>query len=464
MGTILVKKRIIAITLSCCLISGLSASMVFAANESNPNLEYVRMGMELSDQIDKQLEEGRGLEDNTLTVEVDSKVAPGKKQAEDTESNNVATDEFAPDANNSNINLFLTEGGDYFIAGTKGKFRGYKTSDIVYLTQITASVTVMEAADVAEARYKAKQIAEEIKGETTSKKEMIRLVNRYITENTVYIKNYNTETQKWLWSSTGPILHGEAVCMGYAYAFKSILNELGIPTETIIGESGNGINHAWSRCRIEGKWYYNDITFDDPIGGEPNQDYLLLSKSAFYKKTGHKATFDLKEKIADNVYHTVYRNDQEYEANILSDKGLFKGDERGFRLEEGLTRAEMAALLTRVVGGTEELESNGEFYSQKCEFTDVPDWAKQYVGYCYVKGLVKGVGNGLYGSNSKANKLDFCTVMLRATGVTEGYQYNTSDIKAVELGYINEGRTAFADLNRADVVHVVYNVDSLGKI
>ncbi len=454
----------IALSCCCCLMIGLNSCMVFAANESNPNLEYIRMSKELSDQIDKLLEQGNFLEDNTLTVEVNSKVAPGKKQAADTESNSVATDEFATNANNSNINLFLTQCSDYFITGTTGQLKGYKTSGIVFLSELTENVTVLESADVIKAREKAEEIAEEIKSQTTSKDEMVRIVNKYITENTVYIKNYNTETQKWLWSSTGPILHGEAVCMGYAYAFKSILNELGIPTETIIGESKNGVNHAWSRCRIEGKWYYNDVTFDDPVGGKPTEEYLLLSKSAFYKKTGHKATYDPNEKIADNVYNTVYRNDQEYEANVLKDKGLFMGDERGFRLEDGLTRAEMAALLTRVVGNSAELESKDEFYSQKCVFTDVPTWAKKYVGYCYEKGLVKGIGKGLFGSNNKASKLDFCTVMLRATGVTEGYEYKTSDVKAVDLGYINEGRTAFADLNRADVVHVIYNVDSLGKI
>jgi hypothetical protein len=252
--------------------------------------------------------------------------------------------------------------------------------------------------------------------------------------------------------------------MGYAYAFKSILYELGIPTETIIGEAGTGGNHAWSRCRVDGTWYYSDVTFNDPVGGQATEKYLLLSKSAFYKKTGHKATYDPDEQVADNVFHTIYRNYQEYEANALKDKGLFMGDERGFRLEDGLTRVEMATLLTRVVGGAEEIESNSGFYSEKCAFTDVPEWGKKYVGYCYEKGLLKGIGNGLYGSDKQASKLDFCTVMLRATGITEAYEYNTSDVKAVDLGYINQGRTAFLDLNRADVVHVIYNVDALGKI
>lgn len=465
MGIILIKKRMrIATVCCCCLIIGLNSSLVFAANEGNPNLEYIRMGMELSDQIEELLQQGNFTQDDTLTAEVKSKIALGKKRADNAKSNQVATDEFATDANNANINLFLTQAGDYLITETSGQLKGYRTSGIVYLTELTGNVTVLEASDVVIARERAKEIAEGIKSKTSSKKEMVRLANEYITENTVYIKNYNTETQKWLWSSTGPILHGEAVCMGYSYAFKSILDELGIPVETIVGESKNGVNHAWSRCRIEGEWYYNDITFNDPVGGNPTEDYLLLNKSEFYKKIGHKATYDPDEKVADNVYNTVYRNNQEYEANVLKNKGLFMGDERGLRLEDGLTRVEMAALLTRVTGGIAEVEANGEFYSKKCVFTDVPVWAKKYVGYCYEKGLVKGIGQGVFGSNNKASKLDFCTVMLRATGVTSGYEYTTSDVKAVDLGYINEGRTAFADLNRADVVHVIYNVNSLGKI
>lgn len=252
--------------------------------------------------------------------------------------------------------------------------------------------------------------------------------------------------------------------MGYAYAFKSILDELGIPAQTIIGVSKNGVNHAWSRCRIDGQWYYCDVTYDDPINGTPSEDYLLLSKSDFYKKIGHKATFDLDEKIADNAYHVVYRNDQEYEASLLNKENLFMGDDRGFRLEDGLTRAEMAVLLTRVVGGIQEVDSNAELYASQCKYSDVPNWAKKYVGYCLSQGLVKGIGNNLYGSDNMASKLDFCTVMLRATGVTEGYRHSTADEKAVELGYINEGRTAYADLNRADVVNVLYNVHELGKI
>ncbi|MBN7774189.1 S-layer homology domain-containing protein [Clostridium aminobutyricum] len=458
------RKMLIVTTLSCCLLVGTNYSLAFAANADNPNLEYIRMGMDLSDQINSKLAEGNFSNEDTLTAEIESQIAPGKKQVEDSKTGQVEFDEFATDANNSNINLFLTEIRDYSVNGTSGELRGYKNEGMVYLTRLTAATTILEASDVVAAREKAKEIAEDIRSETDSKQEMVRLVNEYLAENTTYIKNYNTETQKWLWSNTGPLLHGEAVCMGYAYAFKSILDQLGIPAQTLIGESKSGINHAWSRCRIDGTWYYCDVTYNDPLGGKPTEDYLLLSKSAFYKKIGHKPIYDPDERVADNAYHVVYRNDQDYEANVLNKQSLFMGDDRGFRLEDELTRIEMAVLLTRMVGGTKEIASNSELYVSQCKFTDVPDWAKKYVGYCVTKGLIKGVGNNLFGTNNQATKLDFCTVILRATGVTEGYRHSTADEKAVELGYINEGRTAYKDLNRADVVHILYNVHMLEKI
>ena len=50
-------------------------------------------------------------------------------------------------------------------------------------------------------------------------------------------------------------------------------------------------------------------------------------------------------------------------------------------LEQGLTRAQMAALLTRIVTDPEQFETDSAFYRSLCSFTDVPEWAKSYVGY-----------------------------------------------------------------------------------
>ena len=65
------------------------------------------------------------------------------------------------------------------------------------------------------------------------------------------------------------------------------------------------------------------------------------------------------------------------------------GNESGdMMLEQGLTRAQMAALLTRIVTDPEQFETDSAFYRSLCSFTDVPEWAKSYVGYCVANNLV----------------------------------------------------------------------------
>ena len=74
----------------------------------------------------------------------------------------------------------------------------------------------------------------------------------------------------------------------------------------------------------------------------------------------------------------------------LSARGIMVGDETGaMRLEDPLSRAEMAVLLTRLHGGT---DMDPGFYTWACYYTDVPEWAKPYVGYCTAMLLVTGYG------------------------------------------------------------------------
>ena len=67
----------------------------------------------------------------------------------------------------------------------------------------------------------------------------------------------------------GPILHGKSVCQGYAKAFEYFMDVLGIECELISGTANNGngtwAGHAWNKVKIDGKWLYIDVTWDDPI-------------------------------------------------------------------------------------------------------------------------------------------------------------------------------------------------------
>ncbi len=66
-------------------------------------------------------------------------------------------------------------------------------------------------------------------------------------------------------SAYGALVEGRAVCEGYAEAFQYLLHRAGINCMIIDG-TGNGENHAWNAVKIDGSWYYTDVTWDDPVG------------------------------------------------------------------------------------------------------------------------------------------------------------------------------------------------------
>lgn len=81
-------------------------------------------------------------------------------------------------------------------------------------------------------------------------------------------------------------------------------------------------------------------------------------------------------------------SEQETAASYLKKQGIMVGDQAGnMNLDKGLTRIELATILTRLNGNPEHVQAEQVFYSDQCKFPDVPDWARLYVGYCYFNGL-----------------------------------------------------------------------------
>ena len=65
----------------------------------------------------------------------------------------------------------------------------------------------------------------------------------------------------------GALVKNLAVCDGYAYAYKCIMDRLGIECRTVTGTATNGIEenvgHAWNIVNLDGKYTFVDCTWDD---------------------------------------------------------------------------------------------------------------------------------------------------------------------------------------------------------
>ena len=132
-------------------------------------------------------------------------------------------------------------------------------------------------------------------------------------------------------------------------------------------------------------------------------------------------------------------------AQNLYSLGLFMGDGRladgspNFRLDRHPTRAEAIAMFVRLVGGAEE--AHGRTWD--IPFTDVPSWARPYVGYAWHNNLAAGVSATLFGSQTPITAAQYITFVLRALGYSSDtdFAWNTSwtlsDAKGITDGRFN---------------------------
>lgn len=92
----------------------------------------------------------------------------------------------------------------------------------------------------------------------------------------------------------GALVEGKAVCNGYARAYQHLMNKAGIPAWYVRGVSANpstgaSIGHAWNLVKIDGDWYYTDVTWDDQDG---NTFYAYFNITTKQLLKGHTIDSD----------------------------------------------------------------------------------------------------------------------------------------------------------------------------
>lgn len=110
-------------------------------------------------------------------------------------------------------------------------------------------------------------------------------------------------------SAYGALIENIAVCDGYAKAYASILEKLGISSKIVASDS---MNHAWNLVSVDGNWYHVDATWDDPTRdsiGRAGHNYFMLSDTAISDEK-HKHSGWVKDYTADSsVYDNAFWSD-----------------------------------------------------------------------------------------------------------------------------------------------------------
>lgn len=77
----------------------------------------------------------------------------------------------------------------------------------------------------------------------------------------------------------GALVKGNAICEGYARAYKAVLDEMSIPCVLVGGKAGSQ-SHMWCKVQVSGNWLAVDPTWDDAASGV-RYDYFLQGSGVF---------------------------------------------------------------------------------------------------------------------------------------------------------------------------------------
>ena len=82
-------------------------------------------------------------------------------------------------------------------------------------------------------------------------------------------------------SAYGALVYEKAVCDGYAKAYQYLLYKVGI-----LSHMATGPGHAWNLVRLDGKWYYTDLTWDDTDEWEIFYEFFNITDAQLIE-SGH---------------------------------------------------------------------------------------------------------------------------------------------------------------------------------
>lgn len=153
----------------------------------------------------------------------------------------------------------------YFITSMSRSWGAYSSGDVAYIilkatTKSYYDNTVLNYTEeqIQTCNEELKKVISEIDVDLTTRYNFVKSVHDYLCNNISYVNN-----QSRCHDAYGALVEKEAVCQGYAEAFKLICDYYKIPCVCVSG-TGNGGAHMWNAVQMDdGYWYLIDATWDD---------------------------------------------------------------------------------------------------------------------------------------------------------------------------------------------------------
>ena len=120
------------------------------------------------------------------------------------------------------------------------------------------------------------------------------------------------------YTAYGALVNGDAVCQGYAEAYKLLMDQCGIPCVMVPSDP---MNHVWNGVQIDGAWYHVDTTWDDPT---PNMEGYCSHENFLRSDTGIASTKHKEWETPEGI--TFSNTDQ---------TGVFRGSSTAFYYYQG---------------------------------------------------------------------------------------------------------------------------------
>lgn len=110
-------------------------------------------------------------------------------------------------------------------------------------------------------------------GERKTDYEISKIVYDYIVENVIYAPDANDQNM------LSAMLNKRSVCTGFTKLYQYILNQFGIESAAVTGLTKRGVSHMWNIVKIDGQYYYTDLTYGtiNSSGKIINYDYFNVT-------------------------------------------------------------------------------------------------------------------------------------------------------------------------------------------